>query len=763
MKYSIKIVLIFLFLSLFFIAGCKKETNYEQNGWVITSHLTTNTLSISKEGLKIIADQVQLNMKRGNDVIMLSDWKVTQKDDELIINTKKPKKTTWQFHIFDSAIDVVCSCEDGLITAVVPAGEMRIPVRISSQDNGIIYTQMGFVSATNIYNLFDMQTDIMISFAKGSKLKRNKDDNKLMDIQLPVAANIEFSIIENYYSDVIGLSKYQKTDFKPVYKHIPGRFKTAPTGWSSWYSYYLSATQEDIAEEANVLSRKLKPYGLEYVQIDEGFTMGEYANHLEWNKDRFPKGGKWLFQYIKEKGLKPGLHVNAYGANNMKPECADKYPEDYFLHDKYGNLSEACCSDDQTRLDYTNPEVIEKHLKPLFNTLVNEWNLSYLKSAGWGKWMDYYNENREKAYNPKIDSREAYQNVQATIREIMGDNNYIVGCAMHEIGIGFGIYDGSRTGSDDYANWTGEGHWSRGMHTFFNSLFGTNWLNGICWWSDPDDVMIRDPLTMDEAQTIISSISLSGQAYIISDFIAEFSKERLNNFLNSDVHIGWAEQYPDKIKALPEDKLLLYRRTMPAMPIKAMDLYPFRTDPVCCPEPEEFPRTFDLKVNSKSGIYDVVALYNWENEKKEKIIHLQQDLGLKNGTDYLVFDYWNNKLLGIYNEIIREKIPAHGTKALIIKKVTENPQLVATSRHLTAAYSILEMNWNTEDKFLSGISKTVTGDRYILFIYVPENYKYKKVEINAENVKTTILSDNILEVGFMGKEESVKWKIIFNI
>jgi len=292
-------------------------------------------------------------------------------------------------------------------------------------------------------------------------------------------------------------------------------------------------------------------------------------------------------------------------------------------------------------------------------------------------------------------------------------------------------------------------------------LFGANWLNGICWWSDPDDVMVRDPLNMDESITIVTSISLSGQAYIISDFIADFSKERLQDFLHSDYEIGWAKEYPDKVKPLPDQKLQLYRKTMPAMPIRTMDLYPFKTKPACCPVPESFPRALDLKVNAVSGMYDVVALYNWENENSLKSLDLQADLGLQDETNYLVFEFWNKKLVGKFDTTIQVEVPAHGTKALIIRKESEIPQLMATSRHLTAAYSIQEMNWNPETKILSGISKTVPVDLYTLYIYIPENYSFDTTRINAENTTCNIHSDGILEVSFTGQGNPVEWEIVF--
>ena len=757
-------IILFVLLMAMAMAGCKNPNQLEKEGWLITADPATSTLSIQKNGLDIVASQVRLNLEQENELVELTDWTIKNKAGKLMIDTKTPEPVSWEFIVSQLSVDVVCSVENGLITGIAPAGEERIPARVSSQDNGIMYTQMGLVSANTICHLFDMPTDIMICFAEGSKLSRNDDNNSYMDIRVPVTTGDEFSVLEAYYSDVIGISKNQVTDLKPVYKPIPRRFKTAPTGWSSWYCYYMSPEEEDLVAETDALAEKLKPYGLNYVQLDAAYTRGEEANWLEWNKEMYPRGGKWWFDYIREKGLIPGLWLNAYGDNYAKPSMADKYPESYFLRDSMGNLSGACCTADTTvvRLDFTNPEVIEKHLKPLFKTLVEEWRLGYLKDAGWGTWMDYFEQNRENAYNPEMDSREAYASVQAAIREAMGDENYIVGCAMHEIGVGFGYYDGSRTGGDDYAEWRSKRHWSGGMQTYFNSLFGANWLNGICWWSDPDDVMVRDPLNMDEAKTIVSSISLSGQAYIISDFIADFSKERLQDFLNSDYSIGWAYQYPDKVKALPDEKLQLYRETMPTMPVRAMDLYPFKTEPRCCPRPEEYPRAMDLKVNAVSGVYDVVALYNWEDESAMKSLNLQEDLGLESETSYVVFDFWNRKIAAITGTTITEEVPAHGTKALIIRETGNVPQLLATSRHLTAAYSIREMKWNADTKSIEGISQAVPGDTYTLYFHVPEGYTFNTAKIDAENVKQKIHDGGLLEVSLTGKEEPVEWEIVFN-
>jgi len=186
----------------------------------------------------------------------------------------------------------------------------------------------------------------------------------------------------------------------------------------------------------------------------------------------------------ESKGLKPGLWVNVYGSNYARAECADKYPENFYLRDKDGNLSSACCTADDTvvRLDYTNPEVIEKHLKPMFTIFKDDWGLQYLKDAGWGTWMDYFEGNRERALDPKRESREVYLEVQKALRETLGPEIFINGCIMHEVGLGFGLFDGSRIGGDDKAVWYPKEEDGMSMQIYFDSLFGGNYLNNITWY-----------------------------------------------------------------------------------------------------------------------------------------------------------------------------------------------------------------------------------------------------------------------------------------
>ena len=725
-------------LCLCWLSSCKTPICFStKDGWSIEAEPKNEVLNISHEKLGSVLRDIKLSLKREDGLSTLSKWSVKLEKDALTVTTKSPERTTWKFEASQEKLDVSCSAGNALLLGTAPAAENRIPARTESQDNGILYTALGFVSSKGIRCLFDRETDTLIQFSEQSSLKRNPSDAKLMDAAIPAAEGAEISLVPEYYIKVLGLN-----DYKPM----PKRFKTAPAGWCSWYCYYMGTTEADMVTETDALAKYLKPYGLEVVQLDACYTLGHDANYLVWTPRTFPKGGKWVFDYIKSKGLKPGLWVNIYGSNYAKAEMADKYPENFYLRDKNGKLSPACCTGDETevRLDYSNPEVIEKHLKPMFKILKEEWGLAYLKDAGWGTWMDYYERNKERAFNPAKGSREAYLDAQKALRETLGDDVYIDGCAMHEVGFCLGVFDGSRTGEDDRAVWYPQRKGDISMQIFFNSLFGANYLNNIVWFCDPDTVMVRNPLTMDEAKTIVSAIGLTGQLYMASDFMAR----------------------------LPQRRLDLYRKTMPTTPIVPIDLYPYkiesnkRNDIVwCCPKVKEFPRAIDLKVNAESGVYDVVAIFNWADKEEIRPIDLVNDLGLEAGKEYLVFDFWDQKLKEITKDKIESLIPAHGANVYLVRPVLDRPQLLATSRHITGVVSIKKLDWDSSKSALSGVSETVEGEPYSLFIHVPAGKAVSKVDADAE-VSFYNVTDNVLEVKFAAHPEkeglhTINWRVEF--
>ena len=794
-----KIVLVVLLTGL--VTDCISQSDvnarlFEKNPsgrqqWSIKVDAGQEILTVTHTKLAVVLRETHLCIIKNDEIIALSGWEVDEYGDKIVINTTRPDETIWEFIITRDRLVIRSSADSGVITAIAPASAARIPARLADQDNGVIYTSLGLVSAKNIHCLFDRKTNTMIQYPKHGDLNRNASNAEIMDVTFPLCeldpewANYtdnwgvtynygaEISLIPDYYTQYLGMASYE-----PYYPQYEDRhpFKAAPTGWLSWYCYYMPANEEDMVKETDALAETLKPYGLEDVQLDAAYSGDEQANLLEWNKHKFPKGGKWLMQYIKNKGLKPGLWVNAYGANYENPSFG-KYPENWFLHDKDGNLKGACCTADATvvQLDYSNPEVIENHLIPLFQTYIDDWGIKYLKDAGHGVWMFTFDKNRKYAYDPSANSTELYWQVQSKIREIMGPQNWIMGCdaegGASQFSLGAGIYDSKFTLiHDSYAEWergpdvTTYPPPSSGTKMHLAQIFSSNYYNDIVFYNYADATMIRPPLTTAEAITNVTSVALTGQSFMTSDFMAEPSPERVKVLISET---DWGAEFPELIKKLPNERLELYKRTMPAVDITPIDLFPFRSEceyaalPEGYPSVENFPKALDLKVNSFTGIYDVVALYNWSDELAVRSISFGEDLGLCTKKQYLVFDFWNKRFSGIFKDQIQAEVPPHGTTVFIVRPLQTGPQLLATSRHITGAYSIKQFMWDQSKSAMNGLSETVPGAKYSLFIYVPDGIILSKVDSDTK-ILSSKLENNLLEVAFKGKKTYVKWTLYFN-
>jgi hypothetical protein len=229
----------------------------------------------------------------------------------------------------------------------------------------------------------------------------------------------------------------------------------------------------------------------------------------------------------------------------------------------------------------------------------------------------------------------------------------------------------------------------------------------------------------------------------------------------------------DFMAKLSEKKMDLYRKTMPTTPIVPIDLYPYkikankREDVVwCCPQVNEFPRAIDLKVNGAAGVYDVVAVFNWEDAPASKTLSLEKDLGLQAGQDHIIFNFWEQQLNAITQETIETEIPAHGTQVFVIKPVLDHPQVIGTSRHITGAVSLKQVSWAPSSLTLKGISEIIPGAPYSLFVHVPGGLSVSEIKSDTEMMFHTLDDSRVLEVKFSGEkvtenEKTISWDIIF--
>jgi hypothetical protein len=252
-------------------------------------------------------------------------------------------------------------------------------------------------------------------------------------------------------------------------------------------------------------------------------------------------------------------------------------------------------------------------------------------------------------------------------------------------------------------------------------------------------------VTLPEARTLVSLVALSGVVYPLAGVMPE----------------------------LPDERLDLLKKTLPPQAILPMDLFSRGTDMEWDTfkhvRPDDYlhhyPELVDLKVNAPAGIYDVVALPNWRSESVVKPVSFVEQLGLEAGVARIAFDFWNQKLLGVFQDRLEVHIPGHDTRVILLHPALDHPQLLATSRHITGACSILEQSWDGANQVLRGISEPVPGADYTLFIHVPSKVAFARVKAASGRGEEPSASHqrqgNLLTVSFAGPQAVLNWQLQF--
>src|SRR5215831_318472 len=134
-----------------------------------------------------------------------------------------------------------------------------------------------------------------------------------------------------------------------------------------------------------------------------------------------------------------------------------------------------------------------------------------------------------------------------------------------------------------------------------------------------DDPMRGFGVTLPEARTMVTYLALTGVAYSVASVMPE----------------------------LPPERVKLLKTTLPTLPILPIDLFSRGTDMKwdtfkhTAPDYyiHNYPEILDLKLNAKSGIYDVVGMTNWRSAPVTRELSFADKLGLNPGVSYGAFDF----------------------------------------------------------------------------------------------------------------------------
>lgn len=754
-------------------------------GWTVETHGDRGRLTIKHERLGTVLREVQLNLEADGALRELKPWKVEiSGPSRLLVRTLLPS-STWSFEPARDYLRISSTAPGAVLTGQAPVSQARRLARLLDPDGAPViwqgtgevaggyggsftrnpsflprenpecmYFALGQVSGSVFHNLFDRDTDTAIRFMEQTRFAARAAGAEEFEFTMPLPGPGLIRLVPDYYTKTLGVPYYAPLD--------TSIFDRAPMVWCSWTSYYADVTEDAIVKNADWLAGHLKPYGFQYVQIDDGYDRGPKAGHHwieHWDQAKFPQGPQWIAGYIKSKGLRPGLWLvpNAYAG------AVEAHP-DWYLRDRQGNLVKDY---DTPALDSSHPEVLD-FLKKLFGTL-GGWGFEYYKFDGEHALPKYAPPvDLTRLHDKTVDPLETYRHRLEVIRQAIGPKTFVEGCPAGTPLNGIGYFNSYFNGQDVYNNW-------HGMYALFSSINANAFLNGMVVYVMPgegmelgerlsveeakrrrpaevvetartrEDPMIGFGVTLAEARTLVSVVALSGVAYPLAGVMPE----------------------------LPPDRLPLLQRTMPTMPIAPMDLFSRGTDAdwdtfihVAADDYlHHYPEVLDLKVEAKSGTYDVVALPNWRSSPVTKTVSLTRQLGLEAGAKHVAFDFWNQTLLGVVSDRMSVEIAGHDTRVVLVHPLLNHPQLIGISRHITGAYSIGDLSWDAANHTLWGLSEIVPGEDYTLFIHLPAGAPADATPAasaggNPIPVRQERKGD-LLSVSFKSAESPVAWQIKF--
>ncbi len=295
-----------------------------------------------------------------------------------------------------------------------------------------------------------------------------------------------------------------------------------PVGWATWYQFYEAVTEQDVRDNlalAASLGEGLTP--LDVFQIDDGWQV----LWGDWTADEgFPSGMDVLAADIAGAGFTPGLWMAPFYVHRDTTTYAEN--PDWWVRDLDGeeitftNLG----SGDYAIIDATHPGAGPWMAQQVADRVDEGW--TYLK-------LDFlYAGAQEGLRYQDVTGTEAYRRGMELLREAAGDA-WVLACGAPLLPT-LGFAESYRTGADiafsavpdpqpEFLRWQAR------------TTAARSWSNGIWWWNDPDQLMLREPFDDVRARGAVVAQAASGGTWLLGDDLPALPEDKLGWALDPDV------------------------------------------------------------------------------------------------------------------------------------------------------------------------------------------------------------------------------------
>lgn len=668
---------------------------------------------------------------------------------EITCDTNKP------IYVISLTHDILQSCPMTQIKSIVfddrRPHEIKFDIHLSSEAGVMrskrasggeaILGRVGDPLIKGIAGVYDIRRDFLLEWFGadwewcGDRMTRDENGNLTASFKGTVT-NACFNLVfrPNYYS--VGLS-YR--NFKPWIRRP--NLKSV-NGWCSWRAYGNKITLENIKEVCAFIRDNFQPYGMDTVQIDNGYQGGspnmDDRNALAdgWMRPngRFPEGPSSIAKAIASYGLVPGIWMSPGVTENYQREQRLRLPSG---RPAFGNFWSGGI------LDMSNFTITNNFI-PVFQAF-KDAGFKHLKVDGL----------RHVLYEGLLlafDADEATRRIRnfgLAARLTLGDDFYLDACwgIMPELADSFDACRVTGDCGDDF-----NGH-HRQLY-YFAEMFH---LNRVMFVNDPDRMFMKvDP---EWAKAKVSTVSLGGGIYMFGDKPDDLDRERIYILQRG---LPSLETYPMESGPLHTDHPTYY-------PYKDIDESKeedamYRVGPRVEPDVDSpFSTLWAVHFAKEWGCWCVVtrnALWSLG----ESVVGLEK-LGLDRNKTYLAYDFWEKKFLGELKDGLPMRALKYGSCQVVsLREKRNEPQLVASTRHVSMdAVSVKNSEWKDKELTLSLDCVENTTETYSF--HVPVALDLDKVECEGGEAKASeVSSDGLLEVEVkaLKKDVALRLKFVLN-
>ncbi|MET1052505.1 MAG: glycoside hydrolase family 36 protein [Mycetocola sp.] len=363
------------------------------------------------------------------------------------------------------------------------------------QGEGLLIVDPGDGGATRVYGTLDASVDVPSIRAEW------EGDRVIVKADTP---------LEQW--TVHGTSPATSAEPHPALTSFGDRFGTAngarleaspPRVWCTWYRYFEEVTAADVLENLRAIDDR--GLSVDVIQIDDGWSLGTG----EWTQPN-PRFGSLADSVaaIRDSGRRAGVWLAPFSVGS-RSDLAQRHP-DWLTGPAGYNWG-----DDLVGLDLTHPDV-RTYLTEVFSGL-RDLGVDYLK-------LDFLYSGAVpgRRYASDVTAVAAYRSGLALVREIMGEDAYILGCGAPMLP-SVGLVDAMRVSPDTFHEGGEDG--SQGLRGRM-SLEARAWQHGRLWTTDPDCLVARPSFALrDEwADVVLAAPGLRG----FSDRISELDDHGLD-------------------------------------------------------------------------------------------------------------------------------------------------------------------------------------------------------------------------------------------